>query len=175
MKDNWIDKVFLGVSHYVYEDGTKGWSVSLFKMTLVRPKTKAVKSYWTLLLSLYDIIYTRDFADNPKDIKTISLLRHLLGNVVTAEVAQVKDAQQVYVRGMRYTITPYIRYSGYDNIKRCFKNEVRTVYGVTSPDDNKIPTFTFGPSEWDVERPSANEIINKAHELYDLTHDLTLN
>lgn len=162
MDSPWIEKALICSYRYEHVDGTSSRLLTILGIPLIRRRDPEIKAYSGFRLSLYDYSSIQ-FND---DMKSIPLLRYFIGEHIDGEVTVTEERQDVFVMGKRYTIMPVWRYTAYEKLTSFHKGRRRKVYHISSPDDNELPPFTFASKEWDARRPTHNEIINFAHELY---------
>lgn len=174
MRTPFIERDFILYFKYTDENGKIGRRLWLFGVGIIDSKKAEAVVLSGFMLSLFQLVLVKQ---KPLELlgqgyHSIPLLKLFVGPQISAEISHPEDSLRARVRGIDYVITPCTRFTAYNNIKRFHHISEETVYTVTSADDPKLPKYSFAPKVWNGRRPTANEAVNKAHEVYDLMADL---
>lgn len=177
-KENWLEKSFLMYFRYYDADGNIQRRLELFGKQLIGIQHENWR--WTsgFSLSLFDLGYIQDRepkseVDDLSRYKSFPLLRKLIGSRKTHEEPYTETAYVTHVDDKKYVITQYGRWSVYARLPWfAIKDSKIRVFGITSPDDGDIPTFTFSAKEWEERTPSPEEVVAQAHVMKQMIDDL---
>ena len=169
-----IERDFILYFKYINEKGKVSRRLWMFGVNLFDNKDTDAVALSGFMLSLFKLVIV-----NQSPLKQlghsyhgIPLLELFIGPQISAEIPHPEDSLRERVLGIDYIITPCTRYSAYNNIKRFHHIAEETVYSITSPDDPKLPQYSFAPKSWRGRRPTANEVVNEAHAVYDMMANL---
>ncbi|MNC04041.1 hypothetical protein D3C75_514700 [compost metagenome] len=177
-EDNWLETAFVTYFKYYLEDGRTQRVFTLFGVPLLLGDETPYVWHSGFMLSLYNVIYLKDVepktdAEALKRHRTIPLLSWLVGNHVEKEEPFEESAYNTTVRGIRYTITRWGRWTSYERFQWfALKGTRINVYHIASDDDKQLPDYTFAPPDWADRTPSPEEVVNAAHEMYKPMNDL---
>lgn len=181
MAETWIDKTFFSV--FVMDD-VNGKEVLMFRIFgreySRRPIAENTVGKCGFMLSLYQLLIAKrlppnhTFHDEFKRIKTIPLLKAVLGSIVQREVELDEHAYDVRLGNIDYHIRKAMRYSAFKNIERwlSIKGSRRMVYRISSQGEKGLPDYSFAPKEWGNREPTPYEILQSARRLAQLASEL---